>query len=483
MLLHFNDLSDKEVSQFRKFIGSSYFNTYQTIIKLFVYLKTKYPEIASNDITPEKISFNVYGERRVNKVKIRKLISDFSDLFEKFLIQVEIEKDVTKRNLLLMKACRERKIEKRFRIAYNNFRKNSESTFSKNEEFYSNQSRIEMEYHYFIMNRDYRLIPKSLNDRTKSVNYQFLYEKLQNFYEIRACRLTFPVGFDIEKTFYQEIMLFVEQNYEEIKSFHPNIYLKYLCNKMFETYDDKYLNEFDAYCKKNIKRFDDELLSCYYIYSVSYHESRYSEKIGDYENSTKKLYEFYDYFYVKNSPPEYASNRNYMSISEYINVAGVGLSLKKFDWTHKFMEKNIKLVSPLYANDVYNFAKSRFYFLKGDYDKTLSHLKNISRSVPEYYYLSKFNQAIVYYELNDLNGIDYILKNLIQFCRENKKLLSDEKVRIKTFVQIMKELLKIKKSTSTDKNSDALVLKNKIDIIGPILDSEGWFNKKLQEFQ
>jgi hypothetical protein len=81
-----NKLDKNTLLRFENFINFPYFNKYKTVINLFSYLKLHYPEISDEHLTKKKISWHVYKQKRVNAEKVRKLISQFNLLFEKFLV-------------------------------------------------------------------------------------------------------------------------------------------------------------------------------------------------------------------------------------------------------------------------------------------------------------------------------------------------------------------------------------------------------------
>ena len=78
MLEYFKSLSEKELEEFEDFVFSPFFNKQRNNVKLFQFLKSLYPHIKNSDISKESLSLNVYGESKVNDVKIRKLVSEFS---------------------------------------------------------------------------------------------------------------------------------------------------------------------------------------------------------------------------------------------------------------------------------------------------------------------------------------------------------------------------------------------------------------------
>ena len=114
MILYLNELNVKEFFSFENFIHSPYFSRNRNVKLLFDYIKPFYPGINEDNISYESVSKYVFKEKAINKVKIRKLLSDFSKVVETFLLQMEMENDTDNNKYLLLKTLRKRGLTRQF---------------------------------------------------------------------------------------------------------------------------------------------------------------------------------------------------------------------------------------------------------------------------------------------------------------------------------------------------------------------------------
>jgi hypothetical protein len=76
-----------ELKQFRRFISSDYFNTNESVIKLFKLIAALYPEfdITARRTSPEALFRKIYGSRKYDEKTYRYLLSTLYSLLEKYL--------------------------------------------------------------------------------------------------------------------------------------------------------------------------------------------------------------------------------------------------------------------------------------------------------------------------------------------------------------------------------------------------------------
>ena len=143
MIEYFNDLSKKEILKFKAFVNSPYLNPNKQVVKLFSYLRSKYPNIKESHLDKLAVFKGLFPDKSYNDETIRKLISDFNKVFESFLIQTEFKTDIQQSNILLLRSLRKRGIKKRFELILNDTTKLQKKQFSRDEKFYSNHVNLE----------------------------------------------------------------------------------------------------------------------------------------------------------------------------------------------------------------------------------------------------------------------------------------------------------------------------------------------------
>lgn len=470
MIEFFNNFSEEELVSFNDFINSKYFNSNKSIINLFNYLKSLYPDIKEEDYTKKKLSAVIYSEKKVNDVKIRKLISDFCKITERFFLQVESEKNETANRIILLKALRDRKMYKRYEMEMNSLVKEQREVYSKNDGYYLNQINILTEKYYYEENNFKLKFAECLQEKSDNLDYYFVLNKLHSFHEM----LDNEPGKDrvFDKKFLNEINSFVQNNLEVISNEHPKIYIIYLVVKMNMTFEDKYLNKLINYLKNNESKFTHESLCYYYHYVRAYYVKKLNRgEKGSLKNAFQilKLMKEKNLFLIEGR----------ITDSEFNSVVNILLPMKEYKWIDEFIEEYKKYLDSPFSKDAYNLAKARLYYGKKDYAEIFRHLNKLDYKEPFYYYNSKFILGRVYFETGDYKALKYILDNLRQYVRLKNNMTSEQITAIKMYVKYVSSLIKITETSGPESNVLKLVLKKELDMEKSIVPNKNWFYEKL----
>jgi len=472
MLDHFNKFTKDELKEFRKFINSPYFNSNKSIIKLFEYLHSKYPNISEEHISYAAISRNVFSEKKINQAGIRKLISEFMKIMEEYFMQSGLQIDIIANRISLLNKLRERGLNKRFEMNMKELYKMQKKFFQRDDTYYINQSHLEQQYFEFNITRFRKKYAKSLQSISDMRDYSFVFSKLHTFFAMFTNEMSGKKKFD--RKFFNEIMMFVETNKNLISRRHPNIYIIYLVVLMHETSNDKFFYDLKKYLETNEKKFTKSNLSYYYNYLISYCMHKINK--GD-----VKFREFaFDLYKTRLKKNLFLIN-NIITDQEFTSVVNTVIALKEFDWLDEFIEKYKNKLDTEFAKDIYNLTKAKIFFSKKNYKQVFEHLKNVEFKDPVYYFNSKLLLARVYYDSKEFNGLNYIIENLRQYIRENKTLSNDNIAIIKTFNRYIQQLIKLNEKNSKDKLFAKVILKKELDNEKSFVANKSWFYEKLDK--
>lgn len=474
MLEYFKLLSEKELEEFEDFVFSPFFNKQRNNVKLFQFLKSLYPNIKNSDISKESLSLNVYGESKVNDVKIRKLVSEFSLLMERFFTQMELEEDSIRNKILLLGSLRKKGFQKRFEMNYRAISNILKNVYSKDESFYLNKINLVNELFYFKFGDIRGELEIGLQDKSDNLDFFYAFTKLHCFNEMIHNEGAINKDKFFKKKFFKEIISLVENNKDEIYKNHPNLLIIYFVVNMFLTLDDKYLNGLVDYLKSKEKKFHKKNLKYYYHYVTQYFIKK--TNMGHVE-FRQKAFEMYKYmrdrrlFVIDNIITDF----------EYNNVVNICLSLREYSWVDSFIEENKKYLDPNFANDAYNLAKAKLLFHTKDYNNIFQYLNKIELRDTNYYAHSKFLLGKVYFDMNNVNSVKYIVDNLRQYIRIKKSISDEQSDIIKIFNHYMMELIKIKESNTSSKKSLKLILKKELDNEVKLVSNKDWFYEKISK--
>ena len=481
-MVYINKFSEEELNNLGLFIKSHYHNTINNLILLYDYLRNLYPNILREDLSPEKISLKIYGEKEVNEAKISKLLSDFGELAERFLIQAELEKSNSLRNGLLLKAFHEKDLRNKYRSLLKKMRRPSEKSFKEKEDAYSDMFRIEEENFDYQHALNDKRIAAAYEKKTEMLDYFIVLKKLKNYYDYIISEAYLTRNDKVEKLFFAEVLGFVEANLSGIKRHHPFIYLYYLLTQFYRNYEMKYLNELEEYYEISYKKFSSELFYAFNKAIISAYLKIRSKRIGDVEFYNEKLFKINDNIFMKN-PGDFGKNFGNIPFRShnFLSVAEIALSLGKSAWTKKFIDKYKSSMKDEFRNDCCNIVMMKYNYLIKNYEEAVSYGTQVSGKFPNYYYTSRILIIRAHYELSDHKRMHTVFENLKQYLKRNKKMNEYDQNRLKTFLAFFSKFIKVMENI-TDKKIYAdrrAELLSEIEKLSNTLDSRKWFLEKL----
>jgi hypothetical protein len=477
MIEFFKQLTPDEFYKFDKFIYSPYYTSQKNLIRLYEYLSKLYPKIEDEDLTKEKLSLKIYSEKKVNELKIRKLLSDFTKLMEKFFIQLEVDKNTESNKILLLEYLRKKGLRKRFEFNYRQLTESKKKKFSKDEEYYLNQYKMENEFYYnnFTFFRTGNI--PYLQNKSDNLDFHFIFSKLHTFNEMLHMEGSKNKNAFYKKTFLTEIMDFVRKNIKKIEDKHPNIFIIYQVFMMFDTLEDKYLENLLKYLKIHEKKFSKDKLNYYYHYVTQYYIQKFNTGQLEYRERVFKIYKMMrekNLFLID----------NIITDQEFNNVCNMGLTIKEFKWLDSFIEEYKDFIDPIFAKDAYNLAKAKLAFHQKDYNNVFSFLNEIGVNDPNYYTNSKYLLARVYFDSGNIESAKNIILNLKQYLRMKSTLTLEQSEGIRIFNKYLNGLIKIYEcNISKEKKLLKIILEKSLDDEKKFVPNKSWFYEKISEIK
>ncbi|MBS1519217.1 MAG: hypothetical protein JSS91_14115 [Bacteroidetes bacterium] len=477
MLEYLNKLDENETRLFEKYVKSPFFNSNKNLITLCEYLLSLYPDVNGKNSSKQMISQIVYNERKINDVKIRKLLSDYYKLFDKFMIQLHFEKEDVMNKVILLNTFRKRGMNKRFELDYREAVNSQKKSFSKDDEYYINEVNLLTEYYYYNHSKYKNEKADCLQAKSDSLDMRYLFSKLHTFHEMFENEGTRNRGRYFNRGFYDEIMTFIENNISLIKKEHPNVYIIYLVLKMNESFNDDHLNQLQSYLTLNQKKFPEGKMLYYYNYITSYFIKKINAGHNRYRKDLMDIYKkmYRDKLFLID---------NIITDQEYNSVVNTALAQKEYKWADRFIEEYKNYLEPSSSGDIFNLAKAKLLFHIKKYDEIFEYLTKIDNKDPSYYMNSKFLLGRVYFETKNFESLDYIIYNLSQYNRNKKILSSEERKSILNFILFMVELAKIVLINPLEKElrkSSKAILRKKLKNADGFVPGRNWFNEKLDD--
>jgi hypothetical protein len=252
-------LSKDELASFEDFINSPYFNKLPRLVKLFQFINKNYELIYKNKLNKENLSEFMYPNQPFKDTSIRKLISDFNKVIERFAIQKELEEDRVDYNLKLLKQFRKNRQKDKFDRLYKETELLNEEDHSEVDQYYENRMRLLCERFELLFHKSIKEKKDIFQKKSDMLDLEFIMKKIY-LYEAMVSIQGINKEVSYNYTFLNEIDAYINSNKADIIKNEPELYRNYLQLKVSTEKDNlRLLNElekftYSAYSQNGILR-------------------------------------------------------------------------------------------------------------------------------------------------------------------------------------------------------------------------------------
>ena len=446
-----------ELKKFRRFISSDYFNTNESVSKLYKLIAVFYPVFDINDqkLSPEALFKKIYGTRKYDDKTYRYLLSTLYSLLEKYLAislfentEVEMKKyvidDLTGRRLF--------SLAKKNLIAL-------ESSLDKDKliggEYIYNKEDISLYWHqiYFLSNIQEPIIEKrfeqgELQMFSSFVELSHIYQILQQVSHSYNLELKDNIVFEYLRNInYKKILDYIDKSEAagsiaavNVKLFKViRIYLCFMIT-ILDTKDEIYFERMNDLIGKYSDFFGKhELQNLHIMLATCCNRKR--AKI----NEEKYLRIYFEIIKRAVSLNLYTSyTAQYMDVINFTMIFQTALQLKEYDWAAEFLRKYGEQISPEYSEDMIGYSFAELFFTKKQFERSLGSLSRVKLKLFRLKVPVKMLLLRLYYELNYIEEAFSLIDSFTHFLTLNKKIRTDEKNNYLRFLKFYRELLRAK---------------------------------------
>ncbi|MFZ1320301.1 MAG: hypothetical protein WAT71_01970 [Ignavibacteria bacterium] len=432
----------EEIKEFDLFIRSPFFNSNQSVMKLYGQIKIHYPEFEEKDMDKKLLFLKAFGEIDYNDGFMRMTVSRLLELAKKFLIQKNLQKNDYMNEIILIDELNFRELNTLMMKSIIEVDKKIDKQKAKNAETYFEKYKLE----YFkndLKARDTKFITyKDTLDRDlmieqKNLNIFYFISSLK-FFQYFLNQKNFVVNAEGYPEFMNSILDFLKSNEEYLNVSALKVY--YHIVLMLTTKDDKYFYDL----KKML--FDDIEDLCYVekhnLIAVlrNYAQQRLFEGKMEFTEMPFEILKFsIEKDIITTSP-----GVKHMSETRFMSIVWSGLSMKKFDYVEEFIKNYISRIEPGKKEYVYAYNIAKLEFEKGNFSESLEKLGS-SGIVKNVYYKAAIKQLtlMIYYELKWFIPAGDLLDAYRYFIKIDKILPVIYKTSSNSFINYYSKLLKI----------------------------------------
>lgn len=398
----------------------------------------------------------MYPNEPYKDASIKKLISDFNKLIERFAVQKELEEDKVNYSLTLLKQFRKNRLEDKFEKLYKEIELLNEDDRSEVDLYYENRMRLlcerfELQFHKSIKEKKDIFQKKSdMLDLEFAMKKIYLYEAMISIQLINR-----EVKYDY--SFMKEINDYIAINKKNIIRNEPELYRNYLQLKIYSDDDRKNLLDeledfiYKHYDEKKILRPLIDLSNMFTYFALKYNHLH--------KPYVNKNFEIYKYIHETNL----LNKLENISHVNFWKAVQAGLNAKEYEWVKTFIDTYKNRIEPEFRDVLKNYSYGKLFYELKDYNKSLFYLSLIN--FKDYYIYTNAKKMLirVEYELGNIENVITQIENIQKFYASHTEIADNYKINTLNYITIINELAKLRlKSYKPAQKIDMAFKKNKL---------------------
>lgn len=473
--------SKEEFKNLEKFISSPYHRK-RDLDNLFRVLKPFHPSFDGVKLTNEFVFEKLYPGKKFGDSKsdslLKTLTSEMFFLCKDFLIQIELNENITIKKYFLMNQLRKRKLYKEFVKELPEVNKRFEIPggevvdllgkyylFNPLVEYYIDVNDFKNGYEMIIRQNEFLAVAAI----TKGLRFTDQKKAAEQGYNLKTRN-------SLGQSFIR--YLDVDSLIEELKlnkdMFVPYIEMSYLVHEMLiKKHDIKYffkvkellLNYADIFTMSEKYVYYSILANYGYLVFTDPEDRKYKKEIvGVYDTMLKTgVYKY--------------SEKDYFQIGLFRTMLIQARVSKEYKWMKDLIDNYSDELHPDYRENMKYYSMGQYYFTIGEFGKALENLILVKSD----YFLNKKDiknlMFRIYYSLGHYEEAYSVLDTLKHYLASTKDLSEKIADRSKKFVAFATELLRLKTSNQRDR---AGYLLKKINSAIEV-ESQEWLIEKFEE--
>ncbi len=426
----FQQLSAKESSAFVEFVRCPLFNRRPEVTRLCEYLATYIGKPAQKSFAAEKLFEIAFPNDVYDNSRLRLVMSYTLDALRQYLAWVEWQSDKAEWQQTLIRALRNRGMDKLFDKALGKAAAQGERRNVRDAQHHFHQYQLHQE----------KLEHKARRERSTSLNLQPLPDELTTFYVSEMLRHACSAlmhqavaGQTYHMQLLDAILGVVEQG-EMLET--PAVAVYYHAYRMLQSPDDELpFEQLKRLLFKHESHFGQGEMRGLYLMAINGCIRRM--------NSGKRAYirEAFD-VYRAALERNFLTENGFLSSFTYKNIIRIGAALGEHAWTELFIEQQRKALQPRERDNAYRYNRAFLYFEKADYAQAMPLLQQVELEDPLNNLHARRMLVRSYYELGEQDALESLLQSFGAYLNRQKNLGYHQELNL-NFVKFMLKLIRL----------------------------------------
>ncbi len=483
IILLLRKLSRQELSHFRDFLASPYFNNKSKLLMFYNKLVKYAPEFDENKIDRVKIYAYLYPSSTFNAQVYKNLSSELYFLAREFMAISSYKANEYAQSIDLLEKFESYGADELYKTELKNLRgKLNKSKYNDMHFLYKFKLALIERGFLFHRSKQAALNASENEESNELLKYYFIHAFRQRF-DFESMRLNFnvkenenPAMEHIRKQLEQGLVQETIDHMQATKSKNHEIVALFYYILMSFKYpgNNFYFSNAKELVFKNINKFDKP--ARFEVSDALYGLFSFRMMIN---GSIENYRDTFDIINFRLKRKIFKENNSYFDAISFRAVFLTCVRLKEYEWLKKFLKKYIHEVTPEHRENLHILLSGFIKFFENKFEASLSYLNKVKYDINLYKLDVRKLQLMNYYELNHMESALSLIASFKEFLNDNKKLTEDERTKNLKMVSIYAKLIKIKDKYN---EYELIQLESEINKNPNVLFAD-WFIQKIEQLK
>lgn len=456
-----------EIRAFDDFVHSPFFNKNPSVTHLWELTKSQFPAFDQPVLARENVFAKVFPGEVFDEQKLRYLMTDLTRLMESFWVYRLRENDSTRYQMDLMDVFSHKDLTKDREETAARLRKTlQKQPIKKTSDLLQKFLFEENEYLSQPHARD-RRHTSPVNEVMDSLDAFYLAKKLRYSCEIvnRANILQQEAHLFLTPQILQQIESFPVKDFPLIHLYHTTLLT------LTDGIHENHYFTLRQQLENSLQILDKEELNHLYSFALNYAIKQFNTGKTAYG---KEIFDLYKTL-IEN---QIIFEGDILPVTHFKNMVAIGTRMKEFAWVESFIENYQKFLPESDRFNAYTYNLAYLLFEKKEFSRVLRMLSSVEFSDVFYQTDAKTVLLRTYYELEDFDGLTYLMGSFRMFLRRDKQLSDYQRKLYLNLIKVAQMLMRYRLGEKVTLEQIEQQIEKNPDIAGL-----NWVKAKIQELK
>ncbi len=469
-------LSRREMTRFREYALSPYFNKHGDIQALVTYLSEIHPHFDERTCDRAILFQRLHSTQPHDQQRLALVFTYTLRLLEAFLAQEQHQEDSFLQRIQLLQALRVRKQYHLYEKILQQTQQLLDDQTQKDDRYYHWRYLLAADADTYYNQMERRQTDHNIQEKQDNLDQFYILQKLKDACEMHTRHRILNV--DYATRMLETVLQEVQQNQAEYTR-HPIILIYYQVYRMLTQEGHEHYHT----ALQTLQNHEAELTIQELQYMYNYFQNYCIQQINRGEGQfLKEIFKLYQAQLLQNLLIE----DDHLSEWHYKNIITVAIRLGEMEWAQSFIEGYKEKLPPEARENAHRFNLASYYYAAQQYDRVLELLLKIEYSDLRYNLGAKALLMRTYYDLEEYEALISLVQSFTLYLRRNKLMANSQRDGHYNLFKFTRRAAQIRSRLGYEKGeklfSQLKKLQEDIAAAGAIMN-KGWLLEKMQELE